>query len=79
MLVVTRKAGEQIVIGDNITVTVLEIRGRQVKIGIQAPDSVRIVRAELLDRRPQGHGNLESDSAEDAADCSRLVWQHVMA
>ena len=48
MLVLSRKADEQIVIGQNITVTVLRVQGRTVKIGVQAPDSVPVFRSELV-------------------------------
>ena len=47
MLVLTRKSQDSIQIGDNITVTVLRIKGNTVRIGIEAPNSVRIVRGEL--------------------------------
>jgi carbon storage regulator len=46
MLVLARKASEAIKIGDAITVKVIAIRGGQVKIGIEAPSGVRIVRVE---------------------------------
>lgn len=48
MLVLTRKVGEEIVINDNIRVTILAIRGNQVRIGFQAPANVSIYRQELL-------------------------------
>ncbi len=47
MLVLSRKQGEQLQIGDNVTITVLEVRGRKLTLGIQAPNDVRILRAEL--------------------------------
>ena len=47
MLVLTRKAGEKVVIGDGITVTVLEVTGNRIRVGIDAPEDVRILRAEL--------------------------------
>ena len=47
MLVLTRKLNEQIQIGDNITVSVLRIKGNSVRIGISAPRDVRVVRGEL--------------------------------
>ena len=47
MLVLTRKNHEEIVIGDDITVTVLEIRGNTVKLGLTAPREVSIRRGEL--------------------------------
>jgi len=48
MLVLTRKAGERIVIADNVVVEVLEVQGNRVRIGIQAPQGVTILREELL-------------------------------
>ncbi len=53
MLVLMRKLGEKIVIGDNIVLTVIEIRGRQVRLGIVAPQSVRVDRAEIRERMQQ--------------------------
>ena len=47
MLVLTRKADEQIMIGDDITVTVVRVRGNKVRIGIEAPRHVRVMRGEL--------------------------------
>lgn len=47
MLVLSRKTQEQIRIGDNITITVLKVQGRSVRIGIEAPQQVRVVRAEI--------------------------------
>lgn len=47
MLVLSRKVGEQLVIGDNIRVVVHRVAGNRVTIGIEAPNDVRIVRGEL--------------------------------
>jgi carbon storage regulator CsrA len=47
MLVLTRKLQERICIGDNITVTILRVKGQQVRIGIEAPRDVRVIRGEL--------------------------------
>lgn len=49
MLVLTRKLGEKIQIGGGITVSVVEIRGSKIRLGIDAPDDVPIVRSELHD------------------------------
>lgn len=48
MLVLTRKEGESLMIGDNIKLTVLAVKGGQVRVGIQAPQEVNIHREELL-------------------------------
>lgn len=48
MLVLSRHAGESIVIGDDVTVTILEVRGDVVRVGIDAPRSVAVHRAELV-------------------------------
>ncbi|MEI6915757.1 MAG: carbon storage regulator CsrA [Armatimonadota bacterium] len=48
MLVLARKVGQQIVIGEEIELTVLEVRGEQVRLGINAPRSISIHRKELL-------------------------------
>jgi carbon storage regulator len=50
MLILTRKSGESIVVGENITVTILEVCGTQVKIGIEAPKDIRIYRQEVYER-----------------------------
>ena len=47
MLVMTRRPGEKVVIGNAITVTVVEVRGKRVRVGIKAPGQVRILRGEL--------------------------------
>jgi carbon storage regulator CsrA len=49
MLVLTRKAGEKIIIGSEITVTVVALDSKRVRIGIEAPDHIRILRSELQD------------------------------
>jgi carbon storage regulator len=50
MLVLTRKAGQSLTIGDDIKVTLLSITGDRVSIGVDAPNSVRIFRSELLEQ-----------------------------
>ncbi len=47
MLVLTRKMNEQIQIGENITITIVRVRGQQVRIGVQAPQETRILRSEI--------------------------------
>jgi carbon storage regulator len=50
MLILTRKTGETIVINENIRVTVLAVRGNQVRIGIEAPEDVPVHRHEVQER-----------------------------
>ena len=47
MLIITRRAGEKMMIGDEIVVEIMEIVGNQVRVGIQAPQSVRVYREEI--------------------------------
>lgn len=50
MLVLSRKLGEKIRIGEDITITVVETRGNRVRFSIEAPNSCRIMRGELTER-----------------------------
>lgn len=50
MLILTRKLGERITIGDDIVISLIEIKGSQVKLGIEAPKSVSIHRQEIYER-----------------------------
>jgi carbon storage regulator len=50
MLVLTRKPGEGIVIGDDITIKIIEMKGGGVRIGIEAPQNKKIYRQEIYDR-----------------------------
>jgi carbon storage regulator len=49
MLVLSRRSKESILVGNQITVTVVEIRGNQVRLAIEAPKEVRVLRTELID------------------------------
>lgn len=50
MLILTRRTGEKLFIGDDVAVTVLEARGNSVRLGIDAPDHVKVLREELRAR-----------------------------
>lgn len=65
MLILTRKLGESITIGDSIRVSVLGIRGRQVRLGIEAPSDVVVHREEIYvkiqEENRKAAGNVKSD------------------
>lgn len=61
MLVLSRKKGESLKIGDNVTITILECDGDRVSIGIDAPKEIRIIRGELYEDTAKA--NLEAISS----------------
>ncbi len=71
MLALTRKKGESLVINNNIEITVLEIRGDQIKIGIQAPKDVPIYRKEVYLQIQQE--NEEAISIDDMSALNDLL------
>ena len=57
MLVLTRKIGESIFIDQNVKVTILEVKGDKIRVGVDAPREVRVDREEVHARRQEGDGN----------------------
>ena len=83
MLVLTRKQQEQIQVGDNITVTIVRIQGNTVRIGINAPRSVRVVRGEVAMRDAEAASGAPriviEDDSESPASGSELPHETVEA
>ena len=50
MLILTRRIGETLMVGDDVTITVLGVKGNQVRIGVNAPKDVAVHREEIYDR-----------------------------
>ena len=70
MLVISRKPSQQIYIGDNVKITLLQVKGNQVRLGIEAPQHVKVLRGELTcnpsDRR--GHADAANGLNGDRRD-----------
>ncbi|MBM4211888.1 MAG: carbon storage regulator CsrA [Gammaproteobacteria bacterium] len=63
MLILTRRVGETLVIGDNVRVTVLGVRGHQVRLGVDAPKEVSVHREEIYQRIINEGAATDEDSA----------------
>lgn len=68
MLVLTRRQGEKLIIGGDVTVTVLSIKGNQVRFGIDAPRDVKIHREEIYQRIQKEERTLNGGSPASASD-----------
>lgn len=65
MLILTRRVQEALMIGDNVTVTVLSVKGNQVRLGIDAPRDVEVHREEIYHRV----NNTQPETAESSGNC----------
>jgi carbon storage regulator CsrA len=88
MLVLSRKAGQELVIGEDIRIVVTRVSGNRVTLGISAPDDVRIIRSELevivrsfeddgaakgRAESPRNDGTYFLSNSEQIADCARQL------
>lgn len=68
MLILTRRVGETLMVGDEVTVTVLGVKGNQVRLGVNAPREVAVHREEIYERiqREQDEPAAEKDEGSDS-------------
>lgn len=79
MLVLGRKPEERILIGDDIVITLLEVKGDQVQIGIEAPSDVRILRHELYESvKEENLRAAETQSADTLSSLGRLFQDELV-
>ena len=64
MLILTRRVGESLMVGDEITITVLGVKGNQVRIGVSAPKDVAVHREEIYNRIHEDRGEEEPGKGE---------------
>ena len=66
MLILTRRVGEKVMIGDDVSVTVLRVKGNQVRLGVEAPKSVSVQREEIYHRiKSEGEATANVDDVND--------------
>jgi|GEM_PF-3310572 len=65
MLVLTRKTNQKVSIGDDVTITVLRVKGNTIRLGIEAPRGVRVIRSELRPFESTGAPTAEGQSVEE--------------
>ena len=68
MLVIFRKSGERILIGDDVAITVVKVSGGGVRIGIEAPRELAVVREELAEKLREAEAKKAADAAADGAE-----------
>ena len=78
MLVLTRKQNEKIRIGDNITITVIRMKGKAVRLGIDAPNNINVLRGELLFDAENDPADIHCDHEDEPADIDQATSDTVI-
>ncbi len=73
MLILTRKVGEAIAIDDNIKIRLLEVKGGQVKLGVEAPNHITVHREEVFLRILEENKKAAMEAPSDLTDISKLL------
>ncbi len=73
MLVLTRKSKQQIQVGPNITITILQIKGQAVRVGIEAPQNVTVLRTELAQRLADDCGDPTVQAAKEKIEREQAI------
>jgi len=74
MLILTRRPGESIHLGDDIKITVLSIQGKQIKIGIEVPDDITVYREEIY-LRVQEQNKMAVELSDQDIRAAAELWQ----
>jgi carbon storage regulator len=71
VLILTRRVGETVMIGDEVAVTVLRVKGNQVRLGVNAPKSISVQREEIFQRIKRENG--QADPVESNKEAAEVV------
>ena len=73
MLVLTRKLGEKIQIGDDISIVIMELKGKQVKLGIEAPSNIKVHRQEIYQKIQDENIRASNIEITDLSELEKLI------
>ncbi|GBE28868.1 hypothetical protein BMS3Bbin03_02821 [bacterium BMS3Bbin03] len=76
MLVLTRKSGESLIIGDDIEIVIIEARGSQVKIGINAPSEIKVYRKELYEKIKRENVTAAQSKDKSVASLAEIILKN---
>jgi carbon storage regulator len=73
LLVLTRKLGEKIQIGDDISIVIMELKGKQVKLGIEAPSNIKVHREEIYQKIQDENIRASNIEITDLSELEKLI------